>query len=115
MYLIQDAYVLFGLLAVNEKLVRAGCLHKTISAASERALDVFSVAGEAPSLFEANNTHLDWWQDLKNVLEGADLHSKVYNILLFRCQSINQSINQLSRCLISVSTDSKAHHPIRKA
>ena len=28
---------------------------------------------------------------------------------------INQSINQLSRCLISVSTDSKAHHPIRKA
>ena len=25
------------------------------------------------------------------------------------------SINQLSRCLISVSTDSKAHHPIRKA
>ena len=23
--------------------------------------------------------------------------------------------NQLSRCLISVSTDSKAHHPIRKA
>ena len=30
-------------------------------------------------------------------------------------QSINQSINQLSRCLISVSTDSKAHHPIRKA
>ena len=27
----------------------------------------------------------------------------------------NQSINQLSRCLISVSTDSKAHHPIRKA
>ena len=28
---------------------------------------------------------------------------------------INQSINQLSKCLISVSTDSKAHHPIRKA
>ena len=30
-------------------------------------------------------------------------------------KGINQSINQLSRCLISVSTDSKAHHPIRKA
>ena len=29
--------------------------------------------------------------------------------------SINQSINQLSTCLISVSTDSKAHHPIHKA
>ena len=28
---------------------------------------------------------------------------------------INQSINQLSKCLISVSTDSKAHHPVRKA
>ena len=28
---------------------------------------------------------------------------------------VAQSINQLSRCLISVSTDSKAHHPIRKA
>ena len=27
----------------------------------------------------------------------------------------NQSINQLSTCLISVSTDSKAHHPIHKA
>ena len=25
----------------------------------------------------------------------------------------NQSINQLSKCLISVSTDSKAHHPVR--
>ena len=32
-----------------------------------------------------------------------------------RTFSQDQSINQLSRCLISVSTDSKAHHPIRKA
>ena len=28
--------------------------------------------------------------------------------------SINQSINQLSKCLIFISTDSKAHHPVRK-
>ena len=27
-------------------------------------------------------------------------------------QSLNESINQLSRCLISVSADSKAQHPI---
>ena len=27
----------------------------------------------------------------------------------------DQSINQLSKCLISISTDSKAHHPVRKA
>ena len=32
-----------------------------------------------------------------------------------KLSSINQSINQLSKCLISVSTDSKAHHPVRKA
>ena len=37
---------------------------------------------------------------LKNIAEQCDF---------------TQSINQLSRCLISVSTDSKAHHPIRKA
>ena len=30
-------------------------------------------------------------------------------------QSITQSLNQLSTCLISVSTDSKAHRPIHKA
>ena len=29
-------------------------------------------------------------------------------------QEHDQSINQLSKCLISVSTDSKAHHPVRK-
>ena len=29
-------------------------------------------------------------------------------------KSNNQSINQLSTCLISISTDSKAHHPIHK-
>ena len=28
---------------------------------------------------------------------------------------VSQSINQLSKGLISVSTDSKAHHPVRKA
>ena len=39
------------------------------------------------------------------------------NVKYFKAKghNINQSINQLSRCLISVSTDSKAHHPIRKA
>ena len=32
-----------------------------------------------------------------------------------KSRSDTQSINQLSRCLISVSMDSKAHHPTRKA
>ena len=41
--------------------------------------------------------------------------SFIFVYLYIGDQSINQSINQLSRCLISVSTDSKAHHPIRKA
>ena len=47
---------------------------------------------------------------------------KSYCMSLYRCQlwnfeslCVNQSINQLSKCVISVSTDSKAHHPIRKA
>ena len=36
--------------------------------------------------------------------------------LVVQCHGvINQSISQLSKCLISVSTDSKAHHPVRKA
>ena len=30
-------------------------------------------------------------------------------------KALKKSINQLSKCLISVSTDSKAHHPVRKA
>ena len=47
---------------------------------------------------------LRYYLDQTNDLRGS-------RSLLF----INQSINQLSRCLISVSTDSKAHHPIRKA
>ena len=38
-----------------------------------------------------------------------------FNHFVLINQSINQSINQLSKCLISVSTDSKAHHPIREA
>ena len=49
----------------------------------------------------------------KNMLDQVfpDLVYEVKQTLLH----FNQSINQLSKCLISVSTDSKAHHPIRKA
>ena len=31
---------------------------------------------------------------------------------LIENEMVNQSINQLSKCLISVSMDSKAHHPV---
>ena len=39
----------------------------------------------------------------------------VQEISQISCPGSDIPVNQLSRCLISVSTDSKAHHPIRKA
>ena len=45
---------------------------------------------------------------------GQQLDAVCQGVKGFSRESIS-SINQLSRCLISVSTDSKAHHPIRKA
>ena len=56
---------------------------------------------------------------VKTALDIFDTFYKYSGLKLNKSKTVafvvNQSINQLSRCLISVSTDSKAHHPIRKA
>ena len=47
---------------------------------------------------------------------GITIRYQYFYCCIVQAMNISKtSINQLSRCLISVSTDSKAHHPIRKA
>ena len=60
----------------------------------------------------------DVYMCVQSQASSADVYSR--DITLTDLVSYPDSIqfnqfNQLSRCLISVSTDSKAHHPIRKA
>ena len=75
---------LIGLLASTEKMVPKGCLHmRPFQWHIEehwrypQSLEILLPWSETIS------AHLEWWQNLANVMKGADLHPKDHNIQIF--------------------------------
>ena len=76
--------LLIGLLTSMEKMVPEGRLH--MRPFQFHLKEHWRYPQSLDSLLpwtEAIATHLDWWQNLSNVMKGADLHPKDHSIQLF--------------------------------